>query len=91
MLRPVLAVVLGLSAVGPAAAQGHDSVFGAFFSRVTGTAQAAPAEGTGRVTGARASDAREREARDMRRGYWERERARLAGQVASRTDAAPSP
>ncbi len=94
MFRPVLAATILAAAVAgvavPASAQGHDSVFGSFFSRVTGSAQAASADASPRAATTRASDVREREARDMRRGYWERERARIAEQSTNRTaDATP--
>ncbi|WP_376092534.1 hypothetical protein ACE7GA_23815 [Roseomonas sp. CCTCC AB2023176] len=85
MSRPVLAalaLVTAAAVTSPAQAAEGDSVFGNFFSRVVGSGQAQAEAPHAR----RAADAemREREARDMRRAYWERERARIAQQASSR-------
>lgn len=85
MSRPILAALALVSAVAvapSARASDGDSVFGSLFSRVTGTREAAAS--TPRAARAAEAEIREREARDMRRNYWERERARIAEQAASR-------
>lgn len=88
--RPALAAVALLAAVvaapGARAAEG-DSLFGGFFSRVTGTREAAA--DTPRAQRAAEAEMREREARDVRRNYWERERARVAEQASARQAGTP--
>jgi hypothetical protein len=85
MSRPIiaaLALVTSASMAVPARAADGDSVFGSFFSRVTGTRQATA--DTPRAQRAAEAEMRDREARELRRNYWERERARIAEQAAAR-------
>jgi hypothetical protein len=61
----------GLALAGAPQAQAGDGIFGSFFSR----GQAAEAPKPVAVSETRDRD---REARNLRREYWERERARLS-------------
>lgn len=89
MSRPILAALVLVTAafvVPSAQATEGDSVFGSFFSRVTGTREVAA--DSPRVRRQADAEVREREARDVRRNYWERERARIAEQVSARQEVA---
>jgi len=79
MTRPlaILAVaVAGLVLAAAPGARAEDGIFGSFFSRTA--RPEAPKAGEARATD------REREARNLRRDYWERERARLSSADAGR-------
>ena len=72
ILRALAALALSVLLLTlPRAARAEDGLFGSMFSRGVG------ADATKPPSGPQAVD-RDREARDLRRAYWERERARQA-------------
>jgi hypothetical protein len=73
MPRPVLAAfaIAGLAMGAPSPAHADDGIFGSFLS---GFSRASEVKPTARTE----LQDREREARNLRREYWERERNRLA-------------
>ncbi|MBP0492731.1 hypothetical protein [Roseomonas indoligenes] len=78
MLKRTLAVlaVAGLAAVGAPDARAEDTLFGNLFGRLSSSE--APKAGESQDM-----RDRERETRNLRREYWERERARMSQSAAA--------
>jgi hypothetical protein len=72
LLRTATLAVAGLALLAPPQAQANDAIFGSFFSRI-----ATPASASARGGNPEAAE-RERQSREMRRAYWEREQRRLS-------------
>ena len=68
--------VAGLAALGAPEARAEDSLFGNLFGRL-GASESPRVGSSGEVRD------RERETRNLRREYWERERARISGNAAA--------
>jgi hypothetical protein len=76
-----LAAGIAVASLAPSAARASDGIFGSLFSRLTNDDKA---ESAPRATQAQESRDREREARNLRREYWERERNRIAQNALAR-------